>query len=80
MGFLPYNDRFKSYRRLFHQELGRNSGVREFFPQEEHLGRQFLRSVLNNPDDLLEHCFQYVHLKPAQNVGVLMTTSDTLAL
>jgi len=59
MGFLPYNDRFKSYRRLFHQELGRNSGVREFFPQEEHLGRQFLRSVLNNPDDLLEHCFQH---------------------
>ncbi|KAE9398917.1 cytochrome P450 [Gymnopus androsaceus JB14] len=59
MGFLPYDKRFKSYRRLFHQELGRNSGVREFFPQEEHLGRRFLRRVLNNPDGLLDHCFQH---------------------
>ncbi|KAE9399136.1 cytochrome P450 [Gymnopus androsaceus JB14] len=59
MGFLPYDNRLKSCRRLFHQELGGNSRVREFFPKEEHLSRQFLRRVLNNPDSLLDHCFQH---------------------
>ncbi|KAE9398795.1 cytochrome P450 [Gymnopus androsaceus JB14] len=44
MGLLPYDNRLKSYRRLFHQELGSSSGVREFFPQEERL---------------LDHCFQH---------------------
>ncbi|KAJ3850502.1 cytochrome P450 [Lentinula lateritia] len=59
MGFLPYDKRFKSSRRLFHQELGSNSAVQGFFPQEEHLGKKFVRRVLRNPDGLLDHCFQH---------------------
>ena len=60
MGFLPYDKRFKSARRLFHQELGSSSAVRGFFPQEEHLGRRFLKRVINKPEQLLDHCFQCV--------------------
>ncbi|KAJ3859266.1 cytochrome P450 [Lentinula novae-zelandiae] len=59
MGFLPYDKRFKSSRRLFHQELGSNSAVQTFFPQEEQLGKKFVRRVLRNPDGLLDHCFQH---------------------
>ncbi|KAK7445709.1 hypothetical protein VKT23_014705 [Stygiomarasmius scandens] len=59
MGFLPYDKRFKSSRRLFHQELGSSSAVRGFFPQEEHLGRRFLKRVVNKPEQLLDHCFQH---------------------
>ncbi|KAF8825423.1 hypothetical protein HHX47_DHR7000090 [Lentinula edodes] len=59
MGFLPYDKRFKSSRRLFHQELGSNSAVQGFFPQEEQLGKKFVRRVLRNPDGLLDHCFQH---------------------
>ncbi|KAF9062871.1 cytochrome P450 [Rhodocollybia butyracea] len=59
MGFLPYNKCFRFSRRLFHRELGSSSAVRAFFPQEELLGRKFLRRVLHNPENLQEHCFQH---------------------
>ncbi|THU84143.1 cytochrome P450 [Dendrothele bispora CBS 962.96] len=59
MGFLPYDKRFKSSRRLFHQELGSSTAVRGFYPQEEHLGKRFLKRVINKPDQLLDHCFQH---------------------
>ncbi|KIK55470.1 hypothetical protein GYMLUDRAFT_1018177 [Collybiopsis luxurians FD-317 M1] len=59
MGFLPFNKRFKSYRRLFHQELGSYSAIKCFFPHEEELAKGFLKRVLRNPDDLLDHCFQH---------------------
>ncbi|KAJ7596054.1 cytochrome P450 [Mycena floridula] len=59
MGFLAYDKRFKSSRRLFHQELGSSSAVVNFFPQEEVLAKRFIKRVLHNPAELLEHCFQH---------------------
>ncbi|KAF5366070.1 hypothetical protein D9757_012379 [Collybiopsis confluens] len=59
MGFLPFNKRLKFVRRLFHQELGSNSAVKEFFPQEEHLAKKFLKRILRNPEELRGHCFQH---------------------
>ncbi len=55
MVLLPYSDRFRRYRRLFHSLLGTPSAVRKFHPSEEIETRQFLRRVLMNPDDLSSH-------------------------
>ncbi|KAF8165086.1 cytochrome P450 [Crassisporium funariophilum] len=49
---LPYGDRFRRYRRLFHSLIGSQAAVKRFFPSEELEARRFLRRVLRKPDDL----------------------------
>ena len=55
MVLLPYSDRFRRYRRLFHSLIGTPSAVKRFHPSEEIETRQFLRRVLMNPDDVSSH-------------------------
>ncbi|KDR83471.1 hypothetical protein GALMADRAFT_645322 [Galerina marginata CBS 339.88] len=52
MVLLPYGDRFRRYRRLFHSLIGTSSAVRCYYPSEELEARRFLRRVLMKPDDL----------------------------
>ncbi|CAA7260281.1 unnamed protein product [Cyclocybe aegerita] len=52
---LPYSDRFRRYRRLFHSLIGSHAAVERFFPSEELEARRFLRRVLAKPDDLAAH-------------------------
>jgi hypothetical protein len=52
---LPYGDRFRRYRRLFHNLIGSQAVVKRFFPGEELEARRFLRRVLMKPDDLAAH-------------------------
>jgi len=52
MVLLPYGDRFRNYRRLFHGLIGSQAAVKIFYPSEELEGRKFLRRVLMKPDDL----------------------------
>ena len=52
---LPYGDRFRRYRRLFHSLIGSQAVVKRFFPGEELEARRFLRRVLMKPDDLATH-------------------------
>uniref|UniRef100_A0A0W0F3X5 Putative cytochrome P450 n=1 Tax=Moniliophthora roreri TaxID=221103 RepID=A0A0W0F3X5_MONRR len=59
MGLLPYGSRFRQTRKIFHQELGSNSAIRSFFPQEESQARNFLRLCVAQPEKLLDHCFQH---------------------
>ncbi|PPQ79518.1 hypothetical protein CVT25_003400 [Psilocybe cyanescens] len=52
MVLLPYGDRFRRYRRLFHSLIGSQSAVKRFYPSEEFEARRFLRRVLMKPDAL----------------------------
>ena len=52
---LPYGDRFRRYRRLFHRLIGSQAVVKRFFPGEELEARRFLRRVLMKPNDLAAH-------------------------
>ncbi|KAF9569422.1 cytochrome P450 [Agrocybe pediades] len=52
MVLLPYGDRFRRYRRLFHSLIGSPAAVKIFYPSEELEARKFLRRVLMKQDDL----------------------------
>ncbi|KAF7355007.1 hypothetical protein MSAN_01416200 [Mycena sanguinolenta] len=52
---LPYGDRFRRFRRLFHNIIGSRSAMKQFFPVEELETRRFLRRVLAKPGDLRKH-------------------------
>jgi len=51
---LPYGDRFRRSRRLFHRAIG-NAPMKQFLPLEELETRRFLRRVLAKPGDLAAH-------------------------
>lgn len=55
MVLLPYSDRFRRFRRLFHSLIGTSSAVKRFYPSEEIEARRFLRRVLSAPDNLSGH-------------------------
>ena len=55
---VPYGDRFRNYRKFFHQVIGSNASVSLFYPIEELETHRFLKSVLKNPDDLVTHIRQ----------------------
>ena len=52
---VPYGERFRNYRKFFHQVIGTPSSMTRFLPAEETETRKFLKSVLANPDDLAAH-------------------------
>ncbi|KAJ7937382.1 cytochrome P450 [Mycena leptocephala] len=52
---LPYGDRFRRFRRLFHNIIGSRAAIRQFLPIEELETRRFLRRVLAKPGDLPKH-------------------------
>lgn len=55
LALLPYGDRFRRYRRLFHNLIGSQMSMKQYLPVEEHETRRFLRRVLTKPDDLSTH-------------------------
>jgi Cytochrome P450 len=52
---LPYGDRFRRFRRLFHQTIGNTMTMKQFLPLEEFETHRFLRRVLAKPADLAAH-------------------------
>ncbi|KAJ3790675.1 cytochrome P450 [Lentinula aff. detonsa] len=52
---LPYGDRFKRFRRLFHNLIGSQATMRQYFPAQELEAKKFLRKVLAEPDELQAH-------------------------
>ncbi|KAF8961871.1 cytochrome P450 [Flammula alnicola] len=52
---IPYGDRFRNYRKLFHQTIGSHAAMSQFHPVEEVETNRFLKRVLTNPDDLVAH-------------------------
>jgi hypothetical protein len=57
---LPYGERFRRYRRLFHSLIGNQAMVKRFYPCEELEARKLLRRILAKPDDLTAHVRKYV--------------------
>ncbi|KAG5716246.1 O-methylsterigmatocystin oxidoreductase [Termitomyces sp. T112] len=52
---LPYGDRFRRFRHLFHGIIGSRASMKQFHYIEELETHRFLRRVLANPVDLAEH-------------------------
>jgi cytochrome P450 len=52
---VPYGDRFKEYRKYFHQLIGNRQSMVQFHPVEERETHIFLQNVLDKPTDLAAH-------------------------
>ncbi|KAG5644939.1 hypothetical protein DXG03_007404 [Asterophora parasitica] len=52
---LPYGDRFRRFRRLFHGVIGSRANLKKFSHVEEFEAHRFLRRVLTKPADLAAH-------------------------
>ncbi|KAJ3548837.1 hypothetical protein NMY22_g1117 [Coprinellus aureogranulatus] len=52
---LPYGDRFRRFRKLFHQCIGSHSAISRFLPIEEEEMRRFIQHVMTKPEDLSAH-------------------------
>jgi hypothetical protein len=52
---LPYGDRFRNYRKMFHQVIGTPAAMAAFNPIEEEETHKFLKRVLKSPEDLAAH-------------------------
>lgn len=52
---IPYGERFRNYRRLFHQFIGSNASMSQFYPVEEVETHKFLKRLLSTPQDLAQH-------------------------
>ena len=52
---VPYGDRFRNYRRLFHKTIGSNATISKYSASEEMETHKLLKRILANPDDLGAH-------------------------
>ncbi|KAF5358651.1 hypothetical protein D9758_007693 [Tetrapyrgos nigripes] len=59
MGLLPNDRRLKAYRKMFHDGLGTNAGIKTFFPQEEDLAKSFIGKLMEGSEDLNDLCFHH---------------------
>ncbi|KAG5349488.1 hypothetical protein C0989_003480, partial [Termitomyces sp. Mn162] len=55
LGLMSYGDRFRRFRRLFHDIIGSKTSIQQFYYIEHVETHQFLRRVLANPVDLAQH-------------------------
>ncbi|KAF8810286.1 cytochrome P450 [Phlegmacium glaucopus] len=55
LALLPYGDRFRNYRKFFHQLMGNVSSASSFYPVEELETHRLLKRVAANPDNLAAH-------------------------
>ena len=52
---LPYGDRFRRFRRLFHRAIGSPATLKQFIPLEELETHNFLRRIMAKPADVATH-------------------------
>ncbi|KAF8546671.1 cytochrome P450 [Imleria badia] len=55
---LPYGDRWRLHRRFFHQTF-RIDAVRRLLPHQHHRSCQFLRRLLQTPEQFADHVFEF---------------------
>ncbi|KAJ8583010.1 cytochrome P450 [Rhizopogon salebrosus TDB-379] len=55
LALLPYGDRFRWYRKNFHRVIGSRTAMKVYNPIEEIETHRFLKRVLANPEELMEH-------------------------
>jgi len=52
---IPYGERFRNYRKMFHQVIGTPSAMSAYHSVEEHETLRFLQRILVDPDNLAAH-------------------------
>ncbi|KAJ2922909.1 hypothetical protein H1R20_g14169, partial [Candolleomyces eurysporus] len=52
---IPYGERFRTYRKLFHQIIGTHAAMSKFHPVEEEETRNFLQLLLAKPEEFASH-------------------------
>ena len=55
LAFIPYNDRFRIYRKNIARIIGAKSSVAQFNPLQEAEVAHFLLRILKEPDNLVHH-------------------------
>lgn len=55
---LPYGERFRLHRKMFHNLIGTHSRVEQFLPLEEAETHRYLQRLLEKPEDLVGHIRQ----------------------
>ena len=57
LGYAPYNERFKAFRRLFHQTLGPRS-IHQYHPLQLKAARRLVDNLIKTPEDFDLHARQ----------------------
>jgi hypothetical protein len=52
---VPYGDRFRTYRKLFHHIIGTHAAMSKFHPVEEEETQKFLKLLLARPQEFASH-------------------------
>jgi cytochrome P450 len=52
---LPYGDRHRRFRKLFHNLVGTPNIVKQYRPAQEREVRRFLKWILESPEKLQQH-------------------------
>ncbi|KAE8361460.1 cytochrome P450 [Aspergillus caelatus] len=55
LGLLPYNNRFRAYRKALHQEMGTPSSISKYHSIIDMETHRLVFRILENPDDLIQH-------------------------
>ncbi|EAU84016.2 cytochrome P450 [Coprinopsis cinerea okayama7 len=55
LALLPYGDRFRRFRKMFHQLIGTHSSMSNFLSVEEEETREFLKGLLRDPTSFVQH-------------------------
>ena len=58
MAIMGYNANHRECRRLFHQELGSETSVRQFDKYEEQMSWKFIQGMLDSPGDWYQNVEQ----------------------
>lgn len=59
LGYSPYGERFKEFRRMFHQTMGPRQTL-ELMPLQKWGAAKFMLRLLEYPEGFIEHARQYV--------------------
>jgi hypothetical protein len=55
---VPPSQRFRNYRRFFHQTIGTPVAMKKYLPDTELATKRFLQRVLTKPEELSSHVRQ----------------------
>ena len=57
---IPYGDRFRNYRKMFHQLIGTHTAMSNFHHIEELETHRLLKRILAKPEEVAAHVRKYV--------------------
>ncbi|GMF78268.1 unnamed protein product [Aspergillus oryzae] len=55
LGLIPYNSRFRAYRKALHQEMGTPASILKYHDIIDMETHRLLFRILENPEDLVQH-------------------------